>query len=176
MALTSTIVPYDPDWLKLYQVEASALSELFSDELLAVHHVGSTSIPGIVAKPEIDIFVVLRSVDGIHAFDDGMEALGYRVRGEGPEGGRFYYSKNVDGKRTHKVHAAAAGHPTLCETLLFRDYLRRNSERAEAYGRLKLKLEAENSGGMAEYLEGKGPFIQETIRMARAEGYEPPGE
>lgn len=174
MALTSKLVPYDPRWVKRYEEEATDLRRLFSDRLVSIHHVGSTSIPNIVAKPEIDILLVLDSVDQIDQYACGMIALGYDVRGEAPVRGWFYYSKNVNGRRTHKVHVCSVGHKTIWEKLVFRDYMRRNPTRAEEYGKLKVALEAVNKGGMAEYLDAKDPFIRETLRLAIEEGYEKP--
>jgi len=172
MALTSKLIHYDPSWAKRYDEEAAHLTRLFSDHLVSIHHVGSTSIPNIMAKPEIDILVVLDGVDHMEQYAEGMVTLGYDVRGEAPVKGWFYYSKNVNGRRTHKVHVCSVGHKTVWEKLMFKDYMRRNPTRAEEYGKLKVALEAANKGGMAEYLEAKAPFIQETLHLAIEEGYE----
>ena len=107
MALTSRLVPYDPRWAKRYEKEATDLTGLFSGRVVSIHHVGSTSIPNTMAKPEIDILVVLDSVDQIDQYASGMIALGYDVRGEAPVAGWFYYSKNIKGRRTHKAHACS---------------------------------------------------------------------
>ena len=150
------------------------MTGLFSGRVVSIHHVGSTSIPNTMAKPEIDILVVLDSVDQIDQYASGMIALGYDVRGEAPVAGWFYYSKNIKGRRTHKAHACSVGHKTIWEKLVFRDYMRRNPSRAEEYGKLKVALEKVNKDGMAEYLEGKDPFIRETLRLAIEEGYGKP--
>jgi GrpB-like predicted nucleotidyltransferase (UPF0157 family) len=76
------VVDYDPNWVAAFEKEAATLNAIFGDRLLAVHHIGSTSVRGLAAKPVIDILVVLDDTKDINSFDAAMEAVGYRVRGE----------------------------------------------------------------------------------------------
>src|SRR5437762_3181803 len=147
MVRTIEVVPHDVSgWRAAFEREASALEQVFGETLVAVHHVGSTSVPGLPAKPIIDILVVLRETETIDRFSSAMKALGYRVRGECLEAvvpgtpGRFYFSKDRDGIRTHHVHACAVGHPEIADKLAFRDYLRVHPVRAREYGFLKEQL------------------------------------
>ena len=165
------IVPYDPQWPHAFEMEAQKLKVVFGSELVAVHHAGSTSIPGIKAKPVIDSLVIIKDASRVHEFDEGMIHLGYRPRGEcldTPSGtpGRFYYSKDTAGKRTHQAHIMKEGHIEIEEMLSFRDYLRAHDEEAQAYSRLKERLAQENTSGIVEYIAGKSGFIQDTAQKA----------
>ncbi len=98
MPRTIDVVEHDPAWETAFAQDAGALADVFGDSLMAIHHVGSTSIPALHAKPIIDILVVLRETDTIDRFSAPMQALGYRVRGECLDAeipgtaGRFYFT------------------------------------------------------------------------------------
>jgi len=138
--------------------EAECLKEVFGDSVIEIHHVGSTAIPGTYAKPEIDVLVVIKSIDTIDTFSRPMEASGFRVRGEEVETDRFHYSKDVNGVRTCKVHVCEKDHPNVKNQLNFRDFLIAHPEMAKEYSELKLSLEKSNTRGIVEYVEGKGPI------------------
>jgi len=141
MGRTIEVRKYEPEWASAFDHEAAALERVFGDSLLAVHHIGSTSVAGLPAKPIVDILVVLRETDTIDRFSAAMESLGYRVRGECLDAeipgtpGRFYFSRDTLGVRSHQVHACAVDHPQVLDLLAFRDYLRSHPARAAAYGR-----------------------------------------
>ena len=164
MKLTSIIRDYDPEWPRLFAIEAEGLRPIFGDALVALHHIGSTSVPGLVAKPEIDILIVVTSSEGLSEWTPRLDERGYR-RGGDLSAGHHFFKRDVDGVRTHKLHVCVDGHASISERLRFRDHLREHAEDRAAYGTLKLVLEADNQGGIAEYIERKAPFI-ETI-MAR---------
>ena len=169
MALTSELEEYNRNWPELFEMEKSCLLPICNSDLIAIHHVGSTAIPGMLGKPEIDILVILRKEADFPVYFPKIEALGYNFRGEEPgEPRHWYFSKNQNGKRTHKLHLCDPDHNCVDDQLIFRDYLRRNSDRALAYRNLKELLAKTNSKGMVEYLAKKSPFIQETLSLARA--------
>jgi GrpB-like predicted nucleotidyltransferase (UPF0157 family) len=95
------VKPHDVGWARAFEVEAAALSRVFGASLVAIHHVGSTSIQGLLAKPIIDILVVLNETETIDQFSGAMEGLGYRVRGECLDAlipgtpSRFYFTKDT---------------------------------------------------------------------------------
>jgi GrpB-like predicted nucleotidyltransferase (UPF0157 family) len=160
-------------WCNAYGREARALGPVFGDALVAIHHVGSTSIPGLPAKPVIDVLVVLRETATVGRFSVAMEGLGYRVRGECLDAeipgtpGRFYFSKDVDGTHTHHVHACAAGHAEIEDKLAFRDYLRAHPSRAAEYGELKQNLARRYRHDNIGYMRGKDGFICGVLEDAR---------
>ena len=166
------LVPSDPSWPAEFQVERKAVEAVFAPILVSTHHIGSTSVPHLLAKPVIDILVVVRDDSGLSDFDEGMIGLGYTPRGEcldaGGTPGRFYYSKTVDGIRTHQVHVCAAGHFEIDETLRFTQYLRERHEVADAYGRLKLKAATECDFDNAAYMALKHDWVRDTVREALA--------
>jgi GrpB-like predicted nucleotidyltransferase (UPF0157 family) len=160
-------------WRNAYAREACALGSLFGDSLVAIHHVGSTSVPGLPAKPIIDVLVVLRETATVGRFSVAMEGLGYRVRGECLDAeipgtpGRFYFSKDVDGTRTHHVHACALGHAEIDDKLAFRDYLRAHPSRAAEYGALKQDLARRYRHDNIGYMRRKDAFIRRVLDDAR---------
>ncbi|WP_420125934.1 GrpB family protein [Longimicrobium sp.] len=163
------VVPHDPRWRAAFEVEARHVAAALGENVVAVHHVGSTSIPGIHAKPIIDLLVELNDVGQADARSPAMESLGYQVMGEyGLPGRRYYRKDDPDGIRTHHVHAFQAGSEQVVRHLAFRDYLRAHPADAQAYGELKQKLAREHPQDMNGYMDGKDGFIKEMDRRAAA--------
>lgn len=158
MALTSKIAPYNTTWPARFLADKPLIASAFGDELITLHHVGSTSVSGLAAKPEIDVLIVVHDHRNASSRDEVLRGLGY-VRGSDLSEGHHFYRRNVDGIRTHKLHVCNRGHLTITQMLGFRDLLRRNASVRQQYEALKLQLESSNTGGMAEYLEKKSPFI-----------------
>lgn len=158
MALTSSITDYDPQWPQRYAEEAARLAPIFGAALIELHHVGSTAVPDLVAKPEIDILAVADVAEVPELWSRMLGELGYRRGGDLSPGHRFF-KRDVGGVRTHKVHVCIPGHPRIADMLGFRDHLRDHPADRSAYGQLKLRLERENTRGIGEYLAGKQPFI-----------------
>jgi GrpB-like predicted nucleotidyltransferase (UPF0157 family) len=166
------VVPYDPRWPAAFGREAEALRRVFGSGVEAIHHVGSTSVPGLTAKPVIDILVVVKETTERARCDDNLRALGYRVRGEcldaGGTPGRFYYCKPVEGARTHHLHVCRVGHFQILELIWFAQYLRENAEVAVEYTRLKTQAAAVNGHDNVQYMARKHDWIRATIRAALA--------
>ncbi|UVM14623.1 GrpB family protein [Pseudomonas sp. B21-023] len=158
MALTSKITTYDPAWPQQYEADKLLLALAFGDELVAMHHVGSTAVPQLAAKPEIDVLIEVSEHRNEAARDQVLLTLGY-VRGSDLSQGHHFYRRNVGEVRTHKIQICRCGHPSVIQMLTFRDLLRNDASLRQRYQDLKLELEATNTGGMAEYLKKKGPFI-----------------
>ena len=170
---TIEIVDHDATWAVAFEREAAGLWRVFGDDVLAVHHIGSTAVHALAAKPIVDILVVLRATDTIERFSTGMEGLGYRVRGECLDAevpgtpGRFYFSKDTAGVRSHQVHACAMSHPQVNDLLAFRDYLRAHPHRAAEYGALKRDLAGRHRYDVVAYMRGKHARVQDLLDMAR---------
>ena len=167
------VVPYDPAWIAAFQKEAAILNAIFGPRVLELQHIGSTAVPGLAAKPIIDILVVLDHTDDINSFDRAMEDVGYRVRGECLDApvpgtpGRFYFSKETNGVRSHHVHVCAKGHLDILDKLAFRDYLRAHSSKAAAYGELKRRIAAQYRFDNIGYMRAKDGFVKSTLLEAR---------
>lgn len=173
MARVIEVVPYEAKWPAAFEAEAAALRELFGTRALAVEHIGSTAVPGLEAKPIIDVLVVLDSTDDLSVFSAGMHALGYRVRGECLDAeipgtsGRFYFSKDDGDVRTHQVHVCRIGHPQVPDLLAFRDYLRAHPSIARAYEDVKQKAATAHRDTIVGYMRQKAAFMRDTISTAR---------
>ena len=166
------VVPYDPGWPEAYSLEADALQKVFGSALQSIHHVGSTSVPGLAAKPVIDILVVVDDTTAMGKFDRGMVDLGYRIRGEclnaGGTPGRFYFNKPAKGERTHHAHVCAEGHFQIPELVLFPRYLAERPHVAAEYTQLKRLALAETSGDNVGYMARKHDWIRSAVRDAVA--------
>ncbi len=168
MPLTSTTTDYDMDSPRLFEEEAGRLRPVFGDASMGVHHVGSTAVVGLAAKPEIDILVVVSETKHLDQWQASLLHMGYD-RGSDLNDGHHFFKRDTEGRRTHKLHVCASGHPQISRMLMLRDHLRSNTQDRMAYETLKLRLEKENQTGIAEYLKGKAPFLDELYGKIRAQ-------
>lgn len=158
MPLTSAITAYNPNWPQQFDAEAARLSPVFRDTKTILHHVGSTAVPDLAAKPEIDILAVVADTGALPHWTQALARLGYRQGGDlSPD--HHFFKRDTDGIRTHKLHICRAGHNRIARMLALRDHLRGNPADRQTYETLKLSLERANTGGIAEYLDGKAPFL-----------------
>jgi GrpB-like predicted nucleotidyltransferase (UPF0157 family)/uncharacterized protein YhfF len=162
------VLAYDPQWPALFRQAADEIAAVFGPALLAIHHIGSTSVPGLAAKPVIDIMPVVRDIEQVDSFNPGMTALGYIARGEWGIPGRRYFRRGEDWDHREHVHVYAADNPEVARHLDFRDYLRSHPDTAAEYGRLKERLARQFPTDIEGYMDGKDRFIRETISAARA--------
>ena len=163
------MVPHDPQWRQEFENEAKQITKALGDSVVMVHHMGSTAIPNIYAKPVIDVLLVVTDHTGLDAKQAAMEALGYKAFGEfGIPTRRYFRKDNADGDRTHQVHAFEDGSPQVVRHLAFRDHIIAHPEAAQAYSDLKRELAAKHPDDMEAYMDGKHEFIQEIDRRAAA--------
>src|SRR5918911_3848893 len=161
------VVPHDPQWRDEFEAEAKQVAAALGENVVAVHHIGSTAIPNIYAKPVIDLLVEVRDITAADGRGSAMESLGYEVMGEyGIPGRRYFRKDNREGIRTHNVHAFEAGSAEGERHLAFRDYMIAHPADAQRYGELKRKLAEEHPQSMDEYMDGKDGFIKEMDRRA----------
>ncbi|MDW2885970.1 GrpB family protein [Exiguobacterium artemiae] len=161
------VTPYQTSWADAFQQEKEQLETIFGNRLLAVHHIGSTSVPGLSAKPILDILPVVDSLDGIEAFDAAMEQIGYEAKGEFGMPGRRYYRKGGD-NRTHHIHLYADGNPEIMRHVVFRDYLRQHPQEVEAYSTIKERLARQYPEDISAYIAGKDSFVKMMEQRALA--------
>lgn len=161
------VVPHDPRWRDAFEAEAGRVADALGETVVAVHHVGSTSIPGIYAKPIVDMLVEVRDVGEVDGRSQAMESLGYEVMGEyGIPGRRYFRKDDREGSRTHHVHAFEAGSAEAERHLAFRDYMIAHPEDAQRYSELKRRLADEHPQNIDGYMDGKDGFIKEIDRRA----------
>lgn len=160
------VVPYHLDWPSRFADEARALAAVFGDQLLSIHHFGSTAIPGTSAKPIIDILVIVRDIDAVDALNARLLALNYSPVGEyGIPGRRFFYKGTAE-LRTHHLHAYQTGNPQILRHLAFRDYMRAHPRSAHDYSLLKESLAKRFPEDMDSYILGKNAFVKEQEQRA----------
>lgn len=148
------------EWAQLFEQEAVRLRLVFGDLLLEIHHIGSTSVPGLPAKPVIDIMPVVRDVAQVDLLNGQMESLGYEAMGECGLSGRRYFRKGGD-DRTHNVHVYQWDNRQAVDRhLAVRDYLRTHPATAREYGELKQRLAKQFPEDIYGYMDGKDSFMK----------------
>ena len=158
------VVPYDPRWPTLFEEAAAQLRTTLGAAILAVHHVGSTAIPGLCAKPILDVLVSVRDFDEAKQLVGPLHGLGYEFRPEEEIPDRHYFRRPPGGElRTHHLSLAEPGSRHHTVTLGFRDALRGNAKLATAYARLKLDLAQQFPFDRPAYIEGKTRFVREVL-------------
>ena len=162
------VVPHDHNWVKLFQIAANELTDVLGQEVVAIHHIGSTAIPSIYAKSIIDILIEVHVIERIDDLNPEMIELGYRPRGEFGIPGRRFFIQGRDGERTRHVHMFQTGNPDVERHLNFRDYMIAHPREAQAYSRLKRELARKFPEDIEGYMDGKDPFIKNVERKALA--------
>ena len=161
------LAPYDAEWTTAFTRESAEISRALGAVAVVVHHIGSTAVAGLLAKPVIDIMVVATNLAGIDEGSTELVQLGYVPRGEfGIPGRRYFQKTNVHGVRTHQIHAYARGDDALQRHLDFRDYLRAHPDAAQDYAQLKLQLAAHCGCDIEAYAVGKTAFVRDVITRA----------
>lgn len=163
-----TVTDYQPEWKLQFQQAAKEIKDIFGEKCIEVHHIGSTSIEGMPAKPIIDLMPVVREIEAVDGLIGEMEKLGYESKGENGLPGRRYFQRGGD-DRTHHVHIYAAGNPEIGRHLAFRNYLRGNHQEAEEYGMLKKKLAHDFPNDIEQYIAGKEELVTRIEKNARGE-------
>jgi len=148
------VVPYDPNWPRRFEVERAQLEEVLAPWLSGgVHHIGSTAIPGIAAKPYIDMMAGVASFEEARAAYEPLQAHGWENSPHRPNIAHRFAKPGVG------VHLTEPGSDLWRERLAFRDALRADAELAAEYGALKLRLAEEHSDDLEAYTNGKRAFV-----------------
>ncbi len=163
------VVPHDPAWQRAFEAEAEAIARALGDVVAALHHIGSTAIPGIPAKPIIDILLEVGDIARLDESQSAMEQLGYEALGEfGIPGRRYFRKDDSAGDRTHQIHAFRSDSPEIARHFAFRDYMIAHPKAAQAYAVLKQRLALQHPSDIQAYMDGKDAFIKEHQAKALA--------
>jgi GrpB-like predicted nucleotidyltransferase (UPF0157 family) len=163
------LVPHDAEWSDAFEREADLIRRALPGASIELHHIGSTAIPGIVAKPVIDMIGVVSTVEVLDVNADRLVAIGYEAMGEfGIVGRRYFRKDSRDGARTHQLHAFGTGSPDIQRHIDFRDYLRAFPDVAVAYEELKLALARRSGPDIERYADAKTEFVRDIERRAAA--------
>lgn len=161
-----TVLNYDPEWPLKYMRERNRIFEILGDNCLSVYHIGSTSVPGLAAKPVIDIMAVVRSLEQADSAAGKFSAAGYEYLGEFGMAGRRYLRKGGD-ERTHQIHIFQVDDWHNIERhLAFRDYLRTHEKERNEYAKIKKNLAQKFPRDIDGYCIGKENFAREVEERA----------
>jgi len=161
------VVPHNHVWRNAFELEAKHVAAALGENVVAIHHIGSTAIPEIYAKPIIDLLVEVRDIREVDPRSSAMKSLGYEVMGEyGIHGRRYFRKDNREGIRTHHIHAFETGSAEVLRHLAFRDYMISHPSDAQRYSELKRNLAKAHPENMDAYIDGKDDFIKEMDRRA----------
>ena len=164
------VIPHDPKWRGAFEAESTSVAVALGVNIVAIHHIGSTSIPGIYAKPIIDILVEVNDIDEVDRCSRAMRSIGYEVMGEFGIAGRRYFRKDAEsGVRTHHIHAFEVGSDHIRRHLAFRDHLIAYPDEALEYSDLKRRLAADHADDADAYMDGKDAFIRDVDRRLSTE-------
>jgi GrpB-like predicted nucleotidyltransferase (UPF0157 family) len=161
-----TIVDYDPRWPQLFEQARAELSEALGQSVIAVHHVGSTAVPGLCAKPVLDILVSVPYLQTALQLVPKLESLGYEFRPNEGIADRLFFRRRIGTARTHHLSLSEPASHHHVATLEFRDALRANADVASAYAQLKLRLAREFPQDRGAYIRSKTEFVLNVIRNA----------
>lgn len=150
---------YDENWVHMFNEEARLLRGIFGEEIIKFEHFGSTAIPGMKAKPVIDMMCLVKDIKKIDTFNEQMHSYGYDIAGEWGIEGRRLFRKGGE-NRTHHIHVYEHCNPHIDRHLVLRDYLRTHPDEVERYTSLKEEL-AQQHDDTAFYSKAKKPFVQE---------------
>jgi GrpB-like predicted nucleotidyltransferase (UPF0157 family) len=154
------VVPHNPDWHSAFEDESTQVALALGENTLAIHHIGSTSISTIYAKPIIDMLVEVKDIDKVDSRNTAIASLGYLIMGEFGIPGRRFFRKDNIGIRTRHVHVFETGSAQIDRHLAFRDYLRSHPEDAQKYSELKQQLALQYPHDIEKYMDGKANFIK----------------
>lgn len=153
---------YDAAWPGMFAETAAAIRAILGEEIVDVEHVGSTSIPGMSAKPQIDILVTVKHFDRVPDFYERMSREGFTPRGDYTNEGEEYFTQDeVDGTRRTSVHVLPVGHQWAFELLAFRDYLRAHPDEMDYYRSTKDEANKLFPDNYTYYYVRKDPVLKE---------------
>ncbi len=160
------VVSYNPNWKKMYKEESEKIKNILNDIIVDIHHIGSTAIPGIKAKPVIDILVEVKNIKAVDQYNNKMEELRYEVMGEHGIPKRRFFRKGGN-KRTHHIHIFQAGNEEIERHINFKEYLITHPDKGREYSKLKEKLVNKYAYDVENYTNGKSDFIKEIDKKAK---------
>jgi GrpB-like predicted nucleotidyltransferase (UPF0157 family) len=169
------IVPYDRLWPDQFEAEARRVGAALGEGALRVDHVGSTAVPGLAAKPVIDLQVSVPALEPMDTYRRPLAQLGYTHVPHPDDAVYPFFHRPTGWPHTHHIHVCCTGSEEERRHLAFRDYLRDHDELSREYERVKRRLATQFSAETFEsrnaYAEAKSGFIEPLIQRALAEGY-----
>jgi GrpB-like predicted nucleotidyltransferase (UPF0157 family) len=168
---TFDLSEYNPDWPVMFQQESERIIEVMADEAIEIEHIGSTSVPGLRAKPIIDILLVVEAFAPLEEYKRRLEPLGYYHHSHENDAERLFFWKGVP--RTHHLHIVEYATWEHQRHLIFRDYLRAHPDIARWYENVKQELATAFKSNRPAYTRGKTAFIKSIMARALEEIVDP---
>lgn len=164
------IVEWTPEWEEAYESETRRIRDAVGQHVAAVEHIGSTSVPGLGAKPIVDMMAGVETLAEAEQCIEPLENRGYEYcpEFETEMPNRRYFRKTASGRHTHHLHVVERGGEFWERHLLFRDYLREHDEVVRRYDELKRELAESHPRDIAAYTDAKTAFIERVVEDARA--------
>ena len=160
------VTEYDPLWPQKFQAESLLIRGILADNCLAIYHIGSTAVPGLAAKPIIDMMAVVKSLAQVDDAAEDFSQIGYEYLGEFGIAGRRYLRKGGE-ERTHQIHIFQADDwANIGRHLAFRDYMRSHEKERAEYAKIKTELAQRFPYDIDGYCDGKEHFVREMERAA----------
>ena len=168
------IVAYDPTWPAQYEDERQRVARAMAILAPRIEHIGSTAVPGLAAKPIIDLLVIVDRLESPERYGELLGSLGYAYFAVLGNHERHSFGRGTP--HTHHIHVVQAGSEEHARPIAFRDYLRAHPEVARRYGELKRTLAARYAHDRQGYVDAKTEFIRETVARADMWGSSLPGD
>ena len=162
------ICDYDPAWPQRYEALRGPVAEALGDLAAQIDHIGSTSVPGLAAKPTIDIVVKLRAAADLAGAIERLAGLGYAHEGDlGVAGREAFATPPGYGPHDHHLYVCAPDWGGYADQVAFRDYLSAHPDVADAYAALKRSLASQHRNNRMAYTDGKAEFVRSVLERAR---------
>ena len=166
---TVELEDYNKDWSKEYKKEEKLLKKVLGKRIIEIHHIGSTSIEGLKAKPIIDILIVIKSLDEIGEIEELLKDYDYTNRGPQGVDDRMFFAKGREDARTHYIHFVEPNSNTYYNQVYFKRYLIEHPKYIKEYCKLKEDLAKKYKDERSKYTQGKNEFITSIINKAKEE-------
>lgn len=157
--------PYSRGWANEYAKEAKRLRQALENKIIRIEHIGSTAIPGSLAKPILDIAIEVKDIMTVESSVPELERAGYHDRGDGGVPGRRTFAKGPESKRTVYLHVSEAAE--FERQVLFREYMRAHPEEVVRYNALKKDLSKKFGDNRERYTSSKDSFIKKVMELAK---------
>ncbi|CDF12196.1 putative uncharacterized protein [Mycoplasma sp. CAG:776] len=163
------LVDYDSNWDNEYRKEEELLRRVLKNRIKEIHHIGSTSIPGLKAKPIIDILIVIDSLNEISEIEEILKKYNYENRGQHGVSDRYFFAKGSEEARSHYLHFVEPKSDTYYNQVYFKKYLLEHPKYLKEYCELKEKLALKYANERPKYTKGKNDFITNIVKLAKKE-------
>jgi len=161
------VKPHDPAWADAFNSASALVMNALGNNAIDAHHIGSTAIPNILAKPIIDVMIAVKDIGTVETCNQAMAKLGYEAKGEfGIPTRRYFRKDDRHGRRTHQTHVFPYNSDQIERLLAFRDFLIAHPKWATRYSDLKRDLAEKYPHSISDYVAGKDPFIKHVDTMA----------